>query len=281
MDKVSVAIKAQLETTYDIPFHVESGNEYRDSYYKIWPDNDLGELFEIKMLYRQRIRLIIEVFPQKYAAGMISDMNNADGEKIGIFLKYIDVMQKKQAKVEMSINNNLCKSIDENLWQHAWKSLKFRISVIPEKDDEEDYEKMLFISWAKHVVGMMLALLNIEKMETEDRKYAEGGLSQILTNKYERNPANRQLCLMANGYVCKICGFDFEREYGEIGHEFIHVHHIDKISSFDKEYYLNPEEDLIPVCPNCHAMLHREDPPLRPEELVAIINAVHRDRQGE
>jgi 5-methylcytosine-specific restriction protein A len=32
-------------------------------------------------------------------------------------------------------------------------------------------------------------------------------------------------------------------------------------------YQINPEKDLIPVCPNCHAMLHRKSPPFLPDEI--------------
>lgn len=116
----------------------------------------------------------------------------------------------------------------------------------------------------------MMALLTLEDVDNE-QKYLEGKVSQVLTNKYERNPANRELCLAANGYLCKICGFDFEDKYGKIGYKFIHVHHIQMVSSFGREYYLDPVKDLIPVCPNCHAMLHRTNPPMKPEELKELI----------
>lgn len=278
MDKVGTAIKSQLEVTYDIPFHVENCNEYRDRGYRIWPENDLGELFEVRMLYRQGIRLIIEVKPQKYAAEMLNLMQRADNEKIKIFIKYVELMQKRKAKVEMSLNGSTCTDIDYELWDNPWKSLKLRISVIPEDNEIKNIETELFTSWAGRVVGMMLALLNIEKIE-EKKEMLEGGISQVLINKYERNPVNRQLCLMANGYTCKICGFDFEEKYGKLGHRFIHVHHIEKISSHNNSYYINPETDLIPVCPNCHAMLHKVDPPLYPKDLISIIQKVKTDKK--
>lgn len=141
MDEVGAAVKSQLEYTYDIPFHIENSNEYGDLGYKLWPENDFEELFEIRMLYRQGIRLIIEVQPQRYAAGMLDDMQKADLGKINIFLKYIENMQKNKAKVEMNLNNNLCKRITPELWEQPWKNLKFRISVIPDQDDVIDYEK--------------------------------------------------------------------------------------------------------------------------------------------
>lgn len=55
--------------------------------------------------------------------------------------------------------------------------------------------------------------------------------------------------------------------YGEIGNGFIHVHHLVPLSAIKENYHLDPINDLIPVCPNCHAMLHRQNPPLTPEEL--------------
>lgn len=87
----------------------------------------------------------------------------------------------------------------------------------------------------------------------------EGAVSQVTVNKYERNPKAREACIKHyNGAFCLVCGFDFEKAYGEIGKDFIHVHHIIPISKIGKEYEVDYERDLIPVCPNCHAMLHRK-----------------------
>ena len=72
--------------------------------------------------------------------------------------------------------------------------------------------------------------------------------------------------------MCHICGFDFEKTYGAVGKRFIHVHHITPVSELGPDYRINPEKDLIPVCPNCHAMLHRRKPPYLPEELRSVIN---------
>lgn len=65
-------------------------------------------------------------------------------------------------------------------------------------------------------------------------------------------------CIEKYGCKCSVCGFDFEKEYGELGKGFIHIHHIVPIARIGKEYKIDYEKDLIPVCPNCHAMLHRK-----------------------
>lgn len=86
----------------------------------------------------------------------------------------------------------------------------------------------------------------------------EGATIQVLANRYERNPGARKKCLdHYKSCKCQICEFDFEKEYGIVGKDFIHIHHIIPISEIGHEYQINPIQDLIPVCPNCHAMLHR------------------------
>ncbi len=99
--------------------------------------------------------------------------------------------------------------------------------------------------------------------------FVEGALRRILSNEYERNPRARQKCLEIHGYKCAVCKFSFEETYGELGREFIHVHHLNPISARDSEYVIDPEKDLRPVCPNCHAMIHRTEPPLTIEKLGA------------
>lgn len=85
----------------------------------------------------------------------------------------------------------------------------------------------------------------------------EGAKMQILVNKYERSAIARQKCIEYHGCKCMVCGFDFEKVYGEIGRDFIHVHHIVPLNKIGESYKVDYKTDLVPVCPNCHAMLHR------------------------
>jgi 5-methylcytosine-specific restriction protein A len=92
-----------------------------------------------------------------------------------------------------------------------------------------------------------------------------------LVNRYERDPTARKECIKIWGCLCAVCDFDFSVVYGEIGREFIHVHHLTKISSLKSGYLLDPRNDLRPVCPNCHAMLHKKDPPFSIDELRQVL----------
>ncbi|MDY6994104.1 MAG: HNH endonuclease [Pseudomonadota bacterium] len=111
-----------------------------------------------------------------------------------------------------------------------------------------------------------------EEICSSDEEYYEGATQKVTVNIYERNPEARQKCIEYYGTDCYVCSFNFEDNYGEIGKGFIHVHHLKPLSEIGEEYELNPLQDLRPVCPNCHAMLHKRKPPYSIEELKQIIN---------
>lgn len=88
-------------------------------------------------------------------------------------------------------------------------------------------------------------------------EYIEGAKKQIIVNSYERDRDARNKAIEIHGLNCSVCDMNFEDVYGEIGVGFIHVHHLKPLHEINKEYHVDPEDDLITVCPNCHAMLHR------------------------
>ncbi|WP_420596157.1 HNH endonuclease [Deinococcus sp.] len=112
--------------------------------------------------------------------------------------------------------------------------------------------------------------------ELPPRTYPEGAARQVLVNAHERNPAAREACIAYHGSFCAVCDSDLEEFYGPIAYGFIHVHHLKPLSEIGEGYSVDPETDLVPVCPNCHAMLHRRTPPLTVEELRERIQEAHR-----
>ena len=85
----------------------------------------------------------------------------------------------------------------------------------------------------------------------------EGAVRRITVNAYERSSRARQACLAHHGYCCSVCDVLLEDIYGERGRNFIQVHHKKPLRQLKKRYKVDPIKDLIPVCPNCHAILHR------------------------
>lgn len=86
----------------------------------------------------------------------------------------------------------------------------------------------------------------------------EGKRKEYYVTKYERNPVNRKKAIEIHGTKCMICGFDFEAVYGEVGRNFIEVHHIKPLAEVGEEIEINPETDLVCICANCHRIIHRK-----------------------
>ncbi len=106
---------------------------------------------------------------------------------------------------------------------------------------------------------------------TEDPSFVVSGVKRVLVNRYERDPTARRLCIEHYGAQCHVCRIDFGYWYPTIGEGFIHVHHLKPETLRQPGYKVDPIMDLIPVCPNCHAMLHSDDPPLSPDELRELM----------
>ena len=99
----------------------------------------------------------------------------------------------------------------------------------------------------------------------------EGARQTVIVNKYERNYSARLKCIEIWGVTCFVCEFNFEKTYGSRGAGFIHVHHLKPLGEIGKSYQLDPIKDLRPVCPNCHAMLHRTVPAITISKLKKLL----------
>lgn len=86
----------------------------------------------------------------------------------------------------------------------------------------------------------------------------EGGVVQYYGRKYERSAANRKAAVRLHGLSCNACGFNFAKVYGELGAEYIEVHHTQPISTFAASQPVDPHADMITLCANCHRMIHRQ-----------------------
>lgn len=106
------------------------------------------------------------------------------------------------------------------------------------------------------------------EMVSPDTLYAEGAIATVELDRYERSKAARDACLGHYGRSCQICGLDFATRYQGIGDNFIEVHHLTPLSEIGEGYQVDPVKGLLPVCPNCHAMIHRKRPiPYTPNEI--------------
>ncbi|NFU40199.1 HNH endonuclease [Clostridium sporogenes] len=117
-----------------------------------------------------------------------------------------------------------------------------------------------------------------ENGTVEDANFSEGKLVSVKVNKYERSPKAREKCLEHHGYKCSVCGFNFEEFYGSIGKEVIEVHHKKALYEIKESYVVDPINDLIPVCSNCHTIIHHRNPKFEIDELKSLINKKNKNK---
>lgn len=157
-------------------------------------------------------------------------------------------------------------SIDKNNLQQ-WFPQQSGISIKTDVLDALESNWFDFVKENKYIKNSFIS----NDVVTEIKEtFLEGKSKDITQTRYERNPEARKRCLSHYGYSCGVCSFNFEQHFGEIGKCFIHVHHINQISEIGKEYEIDPINDLIPVCPNCHAMIHSKRPAFKINEIKEI-----------
>lgn len=118
-------------------------------------------------------------------------------------------------------------------------------------------------------------LLPEEISETEG--FYEGARKQISVNTYERDRTARDKCLQHYDTRCAVCAQDMSEIYGPEAAGLIHVHHLKPLSEIKEYYRVDPITDLRPVCPNCHAVIHRHKPPYKIEEVKGFLEKVRQN----
>lgn len=166
---------------------------------------------------------------------------------------YDAVRSKSQVDTQMKAKNDACEnmySVVIKLYSNFLESKYFPHPTLPK---------------SKKTSGKTKA----ETKTPDERVMTEGEKKHLEYEQTHRNPQLRKTCIDKYGYQCQCCGLDFVKAYGEeLGSRFIEVHHLKQISSFEGEHEVDPLTDLVPLCSNCHSMIHHgKNGPLTLQEL--------------
>jgi 5-methylcytosine-specific restriction protein A len=205
-----------------------------------------------------KVELSLDVF----TAPLISSMQSRYQERMLGLESYLELAKAKNNFFNLSINGNSEIIPTEG----DWNEINF---VLAKSYFSEESE---FASLAAVILDFMCIVLFLIIEDTEwttnvELGREEGAAYSAVVKKYERSRYNRALCLKYFGFMCRGCGEQLEEKYGPIGSDVIHVHHIVPVSMMGSSYQLNPIKDLIPLCPNCHNIVHKKSPPMEISEL--------------
>lgn len=220
--------------------------------------------------------ITLALVPGAFAGPLVSAMGLADEGAQDTFLELAALCTGSRATISLAVDGKELDLQRKDSWPTVWRRLSLVLVKSPavvntEDDVANDAELAL---WTRRYLSLALALMPIEELESDSPLnpdgLPEGARVQIEVNRYERSRINRAACLELHGNSCVVCSFNFGSEFGSHGEGFIHVHHVVPVSKIGVGYLINPATDLVPLCPNCHAMAHRFYPPATVETLRAL-----------
>ena len=231
-----------------------------------------GFAVKVKLAWKS---LEIQFIQDSFSGHFIQEMGAFDTGKRTMAASFISALTNLGGSLEFKINGAGIDTATIEGWPVDWKTLELnyrRLGVEPDLAQFLDGSSDSFLQCLCYL-GIVVALLPVEQGSYEEplEGLPEGMLIREETNRYERNRLNREACIAAKGTTCLVCGFNFSETYGALGEGFIHVHHVVPVSQMGEGYVVDPLNDLVPVCANCHSMMHRADPPTTVDELKKIM----------
>ncbi|MFH4371218.1 HNH endonuclease [Vibrio alginolyticus] len=207
--------------------------------------------------------------PHYFGIGTIGkvfpDRNSTKNDYFGT----IDSFETFTKPILAKIDGNYLENIPSNLVSNYWRNGVRPIS-------KENYELIL-----QHLSedGLRMVSPKYGTGESSEQSHMfeslhEGDLNKKYVTTYERNPKLRRQAIAIHGTSCAACGFDYGKVYGSVGEGYIHIHHKVPVSQFGTSKLVDPEKDLVPLCANCHAIVHRKkDHTLSVEELKQLLGS--------
>lgn len=176
---------------------------------------------------------------------------------------FINVASNFLGHVELRVNNLEISLLDA---QENWQSVELVSKSL--KHDNEPFEALR--EYLTVIVGTVLDIFT-EKFAEDLSGEEEGGAERQTYNRYERSAVNRARCIEVHGTKCSACGVDPGSQYGLDSSSLIHVHHLKPLSMMGGRATVNPISDLVPLCPTCHNVAHKRNPPYTPVEIQEML----------
>lgn len=203
----------------------------------------------------------------RFAGRMVRRFSETISKDQAIWKSLVNNATSQGVTISLRIDDQPC-SVDE-LPAGSWRSLEIEaVRRVPRR-----LQGNPFSDW-ELVAGEVLCFvlsglgLDVDPIGAEVMPREEGRVVAAVGSKYERNPVNRLLCIRHHGMSCWVCDLVFEETYGDLGLDFIEVHHVIPVSTRGFGM-VDPVTELVPLCSNCHSMVHRRNPPVHPVDLRA------------
>jgi 5-methylcytosine-specific restriction protein A len=277
IDSLHLEKSVSMET--GLAFEAASGvDRERQPWIELWPrDVSRDHAFTIRVVLDWR-RIHIGFRPGKFAGDLLGKMAHADETGRSAFCAILADCSVRGAEIDYRINGQPYEFTSDEPWGQHWNRFVLHLSKgqleLGDEDGEPDAE--IVCRWTGRFAAAITSILPLESQaepsDGEMEGYPEGAVTTVQTNRFERDRRNRAATIAIHGTSCLACGLDMGRLYGDIAEGFIEVHHVTPVSQIGEGYVIDPANDLVPLCPNCHAVAHRRSPPFSVDEIRHLMD---------
>ena len=262
-----------------LAFEAENGVDASgQQWYLLSPHGcSVDQTFRIRTVLGWR-RLWMKFEPGKFARSLIGDMGGADADGRSVFRAILADSCRLGSQVDLQVNGRPVSFDDEDIWSVTWSHLvlsmkKGQLELGTAEGESDDH---ILCRWTGRFATAVVAILPVVdvggKFDRDVVGFPEGAQTRVHVNRYERDRRNRASAIAIHGTACKACGLNMSERYGPIAQDLVEVHHITPASQLGPGYVIDPVCDLVPLCPNCHAVVHRNDPPLDVDQVSSLLN---------
>jgi 5-methylcytosine-specific restriction enzyme A len=213
----------------------------------------------------------VQFVPGRFARPLIEKMGHARPGAQAAF-SALATAALKHGKLTFRVNGLELDVLNASLWPRQWQKLELGLKkqgVVFEELSRNELKQLLGDIIAP-VFGMCIALIGVDEVDA-DASALEGDSVEVISRRYERRPVNREICLSVRGRRCYCCNMDFGEVYGPSADGHIEVHHIVPASGMGAGYQINPVTELVPICSNCHSVVHLTNPATSVEDVKALV----------
>ncbi len=206
-----------------------------------------------------------EFVPGRFAAPLIAQMGTAQADSRSALAAFATALGIRKTRLTFRVNGRDVSPFQTEDWPDTWNRVELHARSAPQVIEQDDLAQM------RQLIGELAALIGVEEPDVPVEGATEGTPYQSLVTRYERKKVNREACIQLKGLFCAACGFDFSAFYGPLGAGYVEVHHTTPVSQLGPEYRINVATDLEPLCANCHAIVHRQDPPIPVHQIAELV----------
>jgi 5-methylcytosine-specific restriction protein A len=213
--------------------------------------------------------VLATLMPDRFAGNVIRMIGESAQADPQLWVQSVAQGNDVGIRTSIFVNENLVAA--DHLPDTTWQNLEIECHAPISRHADND-EQVEIVSG---VVGQCLALsllgLDTEAFQDPAESAPEGARTTVTANRYERSPRNRRVCINHYGLSCWVCDLDFSEIYGPLGDGYIQVHHMVPVAEMGPGYRPDPVMEMVPLCSNCHSMIHKGEPLLHPVELRELI----------